>query len=159
MSKGVEDLLNACTQSERERAEYNAKLPPEEATMSDEEAEFMDRGIAELVAAEKKARQDAGLSHFAGRIASAGWSLGNGKWDQRMKAKTEAETLEYLRTRFLERFLFDEDMQFIKTADGTSAKSTLSDINTAIAEVKEAGFWPWDEAGQFIKVARPGLFW
>jgi len=127
MSKGVHDLLIACTQSERERAEYNAKLPPEEATMTDEEAEFIDRKIAEMVDDQQRPLIEAsGLSPFGWHILrDANWIHAYGS--------TEARTEEILRRQEGTREL----------RDGTGNMGTLNDINTAIEEIKQAGLWPW----------------
>ena len=139
MSKGVRDLLIACTQSERERAEYNAKLPPEEATMSDEEAEFIDAMVANLVASEFKAQKDSGLACLA-------WSIARLADCEARKGGTEAPIEKYLRDFFLGSYLATVDgghKQPVLLDDGTWAKATSSDIDTAIAEVKQAGLWPW----------------
>ena len=147
MSKGVRDLLNSLTQSERERAEYNAKLSPEEATMSDEEAECVDAVVANFVACEKKERTAAGLSRLA-------WSMAEMAAYYRRNGWTEVQVLEHFRTFYLGRLLITEDGRGIPTtegphsilaADGTFlAIATSSDINTAIEEIKKAGLWPWE---------------
>ena len=127
MSKGVRDLLMACTQSERERAEYNAKLPPEEATMSDEEAEFMDAMIDNLVACEERERKAAGLSRLA-------WGMVKLPPYYKRIGWTEAQTLEQLRTDFLGYWL---------TIPIEGPRATLHGVNSAIKEIKQAGLWPW----------------
>ena len=136
MSKGVSDLLIACTQSERDRAEYNAKLPPEEATMSDEGAEFLDRKIAEMVDAEQRPLIEAsGLSPF-------GWLISRDANRIHNDGRTEARTEEILRS-------FEDALTLgcvCGRCYGACNKATLSDINKAIEEIKQAGLWPWKQS-------------
>ena len=127
MSKTVSDLLLACTQSEKERAEYNAKLSPEEATMSDEEAEFLDVMIDHFVACEEKERKDAGLSRLA-------WAMVKLPPYYKRNGWTEAQAVEMLRTDYLGYWL---------TIKIEGPRATLFGVNSAIAEVKQAGLWPW----------------
>ncbi len=137
MSKGVSDLLLACTQSEWERAEYNAKLSPEEATMSDEEQEFIERKIAEMVDAEQRPLIEAsGLSPF-------GWLISRDANRIHNDGRTEARTEELLRS-------FENTLTLGCTCGrcyGTCNMATLSDINKAIEEIKQAGLWPWKGSG------------
>jgi len=83
-----------------------------------------------------RARKASGLSAFA-------WSIMEEAIDSKGKGQTEDEALESIRTSFLDqpklRAGDTPDSIDLETCD----KTTLSDIETAIAEVKQTGRWAW----------------
>ena len=139
MSKGVHDLLIACTQSERDRAEYNAKLPPEEATLSDEEAEFMDAAIDHFAACEERERKAAGLSRLA-------WAMVKLPPYYKRNGWTEAQVLKEFRRKPLGIFSSSGPtyVGWWLTTRIDGPRATLHGVNSAIKEIKQAGLWPWE---------------
>jgi len=160
MKEKVTDLDAFTAKKERqqrkqqyERLRELQAMPADDYSRADEIHDLIlagaDLEFEAWIEGEIKARKDSGLSRLA-------WSIAELADCEKRKDKTEAETLEYLRTFYLGHLLADEDGQPIPaaegqgilTADGTFiAAATVSDIDTAIDDVKQAGLWPWKATG------------